>query len=359
MRRMLSRVVVMGGGTGTYVVLTGLKKYPIDLTAVVSMADSGGSTGALRTELGILPPGSVRPALIALSGSPQLMRDLFTYRFPKGKLKGHVLGNLLLAGLVGVTGDFTEALKEAAQILAIRGKVVPVTTTDAHLVATLKNGRRIHGEGRIDARGKGDPISSVALQPAARATRDALQAIQQADLVVIGPGDLYTSIVPNLLVKGIPEALRRARATVVYVVNVMTKPGETDGFTVRTFVSEMERYVGRGVIDVVIVNTGRPSASLLRRYRRQDQDLVTFSRDEVSQLQYEVIAGGLISQKELIRHNPDKLAAVLIEVLLRGRMNALRRPAAIRWQTIPRGGIAGGALPGDEARRAKRFRRGL
>jgi uncharacterized cofD-like protein len=317
--RHLPRVVVIGGGTGTFVVLSGLKKYPVDLSAIVSMADSGGSTGMLRTELGMLPPGSVRPALIALSESPQLLRKLFTYRFANGTLKDHNFGNLFLAALHGVTGSFDTALREASKILAVRGRVIPVTTTDTHLVATLSDGTEIVGEGVIDTRGKGRPIRRVRLTPPATPNPEALEAIARSQLIVIGPGDLYTSVIPNLLVRGIPEALANSRATVVYVVNVMTKRGETDGFTVGKFVEELEQYLGRDVLDAVIVNTAKPKGILLAAYRRERQSLVAAAPDELARLPYRMLAAPLLSHKELIRHDPARLARLLATFLIRSR----------------------------------------
>ncbi|HLD00008.1 MAG TPA: gluconeogenesis factor YvcK family protein, partial [Patescibacteria group bacterium] len=239
----MKRIVVIGGGTGTYTVLSGLKEYPVHLSAVVAMSDNGGSTGVLRDELGVLPPGDIRRSLIALSESPQIIRDLFNYRFESGGLEGHSFGNLFLTALEKVTGNFEEAVKEAGKILSIRGDVIPATLHNTHLYAKLEDGTVIEGETNIDIP-KHDGrlrIKDVALKPKARVTKSARTAIQEADLIVLSPGDLFTSLIPNLLILGIPEAIRASKAKVVYCCNLTTKHGETNGFTVDDFVSTIER----------------------------------------------------------------------------------------------------------------------
>ena len=238
------KIVVVGGGTGSFTVLTGLKRYPVDLTAVVAMTDSGGSSGVLRDEFGHLPPGDVRQCLIALSPDErptQTLRDLFSYRFDKGAgLDGHSFGNLFLTALTEITGGADKAIAEAGRILGIVGQVLPVTLTNAQLCARLEDGSEIVGEANIDVRKAGatSSIDYVYLTPKALAHPPAVQALEEAAAIVIGPGDLYTSLIPNLLVEGVPEAIERSRAKVVFVCNLMTKRGESDGYKASDFVGE-------------------------------------------------------------------------------------------------------------------------
>lgn len=310
------RIVVIGGGTGVYTVLSGLKHTPHHLTAIVSMADDGGSTGVLREEFGILPPGDVRRALVALSHAEEMLADLFAYRFEEGEgLKGHSMGNLLLTALERITGSFDRAIEEAGNILHIRGAVVPVTLENVRLEATLADGQVVRGEHAIDVPEDRSTarITGLVLKPPATAHPKALKAIKEADLVVLGPGDLYTSLLPNLLVDGIPQALRDASGKVAYVVNAVTKRGETDGFTARDFVTEVERYCGREVIDVVVINTADPTPALTERYARlEGAQVVAWSEEMFQGTSYQVVAAPLLRQESgFIRHDPKKLAAVL------------------------------------------------
>lgn len=323
------KIVVIGGGTGTFQVLTGLKKYTVGLSAVVTMSDSGGSTGRLRKELSILPPGDVRRALIALSNLPlaeKTLERLFDYRFQsKGSLSGHSVGNLLLAALTQITGREDLAIKEAGKILAVSGNVCPVTLDKTTLVAELENGKKIVGETKIDLRWGGEqdsetPIKRLYLKPKAKVFKDAARDIKRADVIVLGPGDLYTSIVPNLLVEGVNEAIAKSGAKVVLVVNLMTKPGETDNFTASDFVRVIREYLGKGAnsLSHVLVNTQFPeNVQTLAWYLKYSSKPV---KDDLPARQrlnqgFKVLRGNFTQRGELLRHDPTKLAKALIKIL--------------------------------------------
>ena len=315
------KVVVIGGGTGTYTALTGLKHYDVDLTAIVSMADNGGSSGVLRDEFGHLPPGDVRRGLLALSAEPTtgMLRRLFEYRFDRGLgLNGHSFGNLLLTALTEITGASDTAIQEAAKILNVKGSVLPVTLSDSHLCARLEDGTIIRGETNIDIR-RVRPhlkIIDVFLDPPAQAYPAAVQAIQQADLVVIGPGDLYTSVIANLLVEGIPEAVATSRGTVTYVCNLMTKHGETDGYGAPEFISEIQRYLGRAdALDVAILNDGPLPSELLEKYAGEHSFPVEARLADCRRLVRDVIVRPLASPGTLWRHDPEVLAKVLLSLI--------------------------------------------
>ena len=241
----MKNIVVIGGGTGTYTVLSGLKKYTPNLTAIVTMADDGGSSGELRDELGVLPPGDIRQCLVALSKSSKTMRQLLGYRFESGKLKGHSFGNIFLSALEKVTGSFSDALEEASQILNISGKIIPVTLQKTELCAKLKMGKIICGETNLQKTSFVNNLSELTLRPAVEINPEAVKAIKKASLIVIGPGNFYASLLPNLLVKGMKEAIRQSRAKKVFVCNLMTKKGHTDNFTVSDFVDVLETYLGK------------------------------------------------------------------------------------------------------------------
>ena len=259
----MKKIVVIGGGTGTYTVLSGLKKFPVDLTAIVTVADSGGSTGRLRDEFGFLPPGDFRMALVALSpeeDDQQVFRQLFMYRFSQGEpgLKGHNFGNLLLTALTDILGSEEQALSYASKILRIKGKVLPVTTESVSLVASYENGTVLKGETFIDEPPKthdcAQKIKDLWLEPEAVCTPSVTQTILNADMIILGPGDLYTSILANVIVKGVATALQKTNAKLVYIVNLMTKYGQTSGFKASNHVEELTKYVGR-YPDLVLVDT--------------------------------------------------------------------------------------------------------
>ena len=319
---MKKKVVVIGGGTGTFTVLTGLKKYPLDLSAIVSMADDGGSTGILRDELGVLPPGDVRQCLVALSTSDRLMRRLMNYRFPSGQLKGHSFGNLLLSALEKMTGSFDAAVEKASEILRLEGAVIPATFRMVHLVTYMKNGRVIRGQSMIHNHNL-HHLKKIALKPRGKANPKAIAALRKADAIVIGPGDLYSSLIPNFLITGIPQAVKASRAKKIYVCNLMTKAGHTDGFTVKEFAQKIEEYL-RDKIDYVIYNNRRPSRKLLAKYARAGETYVEpnshlprsryIGADLISKKFPKLPAGDLIA-RNLIRHNPEHLAQIIVKLI--------------------------------------------
>lgn len=309
------KIVVIGGGTGLPNVLMGLKQYTSNLTAVVSMADSGGSTGKLRDEFGMLPPGDIRRSLIALSEETPMLKKLFAARFDRGTLAGHSFGNLFITALREVTGSDEQALIEANKILNVRGQALPVTLNNTHLHARLQNGKLIVGETNIDIP-KHNPklrITEVFLKPHARAYRRAVDAIRDADLIVIGPGDLYTSVIANLLVQGIPEAIRRSKAKKVYVCNLMTKHGETDGYTAADHLREVDRYL-RSKVAYIVVNSKIPKSALLRRYAREHSFMVENDFPQLADLDAEVVQANLLREPVLVRHDAEKLGTVLMDL---------------------------------------------
>lgn len=316
-------VVVIGGGTGTFTVLTGLKKYPVNLTAIVAMSDSGGSTGMLRDELGVLPPGDVARCLIALSSSDKLMRTLMDYRFENGKLKGHRFGNLLLSALEKITGSFDESIEKAGEVLRIRGKVVPATLDKVHLMARIGK-RIIRGEERVQNAHLNGSLKNLWLEPVARSNPKALAAIREADVIVIGPGNFYASVLPNLLVHRIPETLRKSRAKKIYVCNLMTKKEHTKGWSVADHVQALEKYLG-GPIDIVIYNNKKPEASMLKTYSREGDTLSSWADLPRSRV---LIGNNLMSRERildkigtaakessLVRHDSAKLASTIAKII--------------------------------------------
>jgi len=322
-------IVTIGGGTGQFTLLSGLKKYPVRLTAIVSMADDGGSTGVLRDELGVLPPGDVRQCLIALSESDRLLRELFNYRFDQGGMSGHNFGNLFLSALEKVTGSFEEAVRVASSVLAIRGEVIPVTTKKVSLVCGTGASQSV-GEHAIDA-GAIDR-ATLRLEPEAYANPKAVAAIEAADCIVIGPGDLYTSIIPNLLAQGLASAINRTKAPVVYNCNLMNKPGHTDGFGVIDYMNEIERFIGAGRIDFVTYNDRRPDSELLNRYLNAEGRTPVPAPDAIGMERSaaEFYGAGLVDETPIeqksgdktprtyIRHDTDKLAELIIKKCLGG-----------------------------------------
>lgn len=317
------KIVVIGGGTGTYTVLTGLRDYPLDLTAIVSMFDSGGSSGRLRDEFGILPPGDVRQALLALSCLPLeklSLRQLLEYRFENGVgLRGHSFGNLLLTALNEITGRADLAIAEAAKILDVKGQVLPVSLTDTHLCARLEDGTIIKGETNIDIRRVRPElrILDVFLDPPAKIFPKAREAILEADLIVLGPGDLYTSTIPNLLVEGVCRALFQTKGEIVYVCNLMTKYGETQGFAVSDFVGEIKRYLGpaaKKLAAVLVNNEWRVSKNLLRRYKQEKAEPVRYDEENCQRLGVKIVSLPLAAVGQLLRHDSKKLAKAIINV---------------------------------------------
>lgn len=311
----MKSVVFIGGGTGGFTVLSGLKDYPYNLSAIVSMADDGGSTGVLREEFGTLPAGDIRRALIALSDSnKKVLSALFNYRFEeKSSLKGHSMGNLLLTALEKITGDFETGLEEAAQILGLKGNVIPVTLERTKLFAELANGEIIEGETNIDIPKHDGAITirNIFLKPKVKANKKALAAIEDADAIVLGPGDLFTSILPNLAIDGVVDAIKGSHGKVIYNVNIMTKFGETNNFKASDFVKKMEEYVGPGRIDVVTVNTEKPHGSIVERYKKEN---VEFVENDLKGDQ-RLFAEDFLRDGMFLRHDAQKLAKALARII--------------------------------------------
>ena len=311
------RVVAIGGGTGLSTLLRGLKVHTSNITAVVTVTDDGGSSGRLMRDKAMIPPGDIRNCLVALADAEKSMTDLFQHRFDRasGGLSGHSMGNLLIAALVDQAhGDFERAIEIASDVLAIRGRVVPSTLDRVGLCAEMHDGSRVCGETAIA--GSAGRIRRIELDvPACRPTREALDAIARADLIVIGPGSVYTSVVPNLIVPEVAEALRIAPAPKVYVCNVMTQPGETDDFGAAEHVDALLSHVGPGVIDYALVNTALPSEEARRKYAHAGQNFVEPDVDRVRALGVRPLAGDYVSETDVVRHDPMKVASRLVSLV--------------------------------------------
>jgi uncharacterized cofD-like protein len=322
----MKKIAVIGGGTGNFSLLKGLKNYPIDLHAIVSMADSGGSTGVLRDEMGVLPPGDLRQCIVALSEESETLRSLMNYRYGEdsGKFSGQSFGNLFISTLEKVTGNLESALSEIHKLMKLKGDVVPVTYDQITLRARTANGVIYQGEHLIDEVLHDDQIAEVFYDPMPTANPTAIRSILEADVVVIAPGDPNTSILPNLIIPEIAVALKKTEAKVVMVCNLMTKIGHSNDFSVYGFVDRYEKAIGQAFIDCVIYNTQTPAASSLERYRN-DGGLVIFVPDEFSlRPEIKLIGSDLVmaphpsalnesSVKNLIRHNSTKLASLIYD----------------------------------------------
>ena len=324
-------IVAIGGGTGLSTLLRGLKCY-VDaddgawsiahLGAIVTVTDEGGSSGALRKELGMLPPGDIRNCIVALAEEEQLLSRLFSYRFDS-VLKGHSLGNLLLAALTDIAGGFDNAILAASEVLAIRGAIYPSTLSDVRLRATLEDGTELVGEVAISGSPIGEKPRNVQRHarivhlgidpPDAEPPARALEALAAADLIIIGPGSLYTSVLPNLVIQPIANALRNARALRVYICNVMTQPGETDGYTAQDHLAAIVEHAGL-VVDVMIINGRRPSEPILESYAKQNQFPVTFDVNAVRDLGVTPFFGDIIAEGNFVRHDSDALAGTIFRL---------------------------------------------
>lgn len=315
------KIVVIGGGTGNFVILRGLKKYPVDLTAIVSMADDGGSTGILRDELGVLPPGDVRQCLVALSNSSRLMRSLMNYRFEQGGLEGHSFGNLLLSALEKVTGSFERAVEEAGKILYINGKVIPVTMNQVRLKMLLNDRKVLEGEREVYLSQEIDKgYKTIYLEPYPKVNPRVIEEIASADLVVIGPGGLHTSLIPNLLVEGVSEAICNSDAKKVFVLNLMNRKGQTTGFKTSHYLNELVRFLGRDVFDHILINVEKPPKELIDVYANEGE-LVENDLDDERVLSSNMLGAVAPSYKSdllkrnLIRHDSKKLAQELMKIV--------------------------------------------
>lgn len=309
------KIVVVGGGTGLSVLLHGLKEYTSNITAVVTVADDGGSSGRLRQQFDIVAPGDIRNCLVALANEETMMQQLFQYRFEKDtEFSGHSFGNLFITAMTQVTGDFEKAVKESSKILSIRGRVLPSTLEKVVLVAEHGDGRVTEGEASIPR--PGVPIKKIFIRPhQASAAPDAIRAIQEAELIILGPGSLYTSIIPNLLIREIRDAVAAADVSKIYVCNIMTQPGETEGFKASDHIKELVRHTDPKIMDACIVNVGKIPASLLEKYHREKSIRVDADSQIIKDLGYGVIEEDLVSATDHIRHDANKLARIVADLL--------------------------------------------
>ncbi|MDD4980760.1 MAG: YvcK family protein [Candidatus Omnitrophica bacterium] len=317
-RRHLGRgpkVVTVGGGTGLSVLLSGLKEYTSNITAIVTVADSGGSSGRLREQFDILPPGDIRNCLVALADASTLMRDLFQFRFDKSsEFSGHNFGNLFITVMTRLTGDFEKAIKETSKVLALRGQVIPSTLENVTLVARHKDGSTTEGEDNIPK--AHIPIERVYLRPASpSATPEAIKAIEEAQVIVLGPGSLYTSIIPNLLIKEIRDAIVASEAIKIYVCNVMTQPGETDSYNISEHIKTLIRHSHPRIFDYCIVNTGEIPQDVRRRYENEGAYPVVNDIKTIEGMGYRVVENDIVVIKDVIRHDPLKLAKSVLSFI--------------------------------------------
>lgn len=312
-----AKVVVIGGGTGLSTMLRGLKQYTSHITAIVTVGDDGGGSGKLREDLGMLPPGDIRNCILALADTEPLMEDLLQYRFTEGSLKGQCFGNLFLAAMAGISENFEDAVQKMSSVLAVKGKVLPVTLDDMKLIAELENGEIIEGESKIPSEVivRNTRIKKIAIKPIdAKPLEEAIKAINNAYVIIMGPGSLYTSIIPNLLVKGIPEAICKSPAKKVYISNVMTQPGETDGFKVSNHLKVLMDYGVAENIDYVIANNGIIPPDIKEKYAKENAELVVLDYENISNLNVNVIEADLIKiTKRYVKHNAEKLAELIMK----------------------------------------------
>jgi len=320
------RIVAIGGGTGLSVLLQGLKRHApaVDITAVVTVTDDGGSSGRLRREFEVLPPGDIRNCMVALSEDAALLSQLFQYRFQNGRgLKGHSFGNLFLTALTHIMGDFPDAVKASAEVLKIVGRIYPSTVQNVALEALLADGSRITGETRISKSRK--KIDTIRLAPRrVRPLAATLEAIEQADVITLGPGSLYTSLIPNLLVEGISKAIRSSRALKAYFVNLMWQPGETTGLTASQHIRAIHKHARYRLLDYAVINVAKIAPALQRRYEKTQALPVENDVDRIFRMGVEIIAGNLLQKSERVRHDPDQLAAVTVRLAREGRQRRQR-----------------------------------
>ncbi len=317
-RRKGPAIAALGGGHGLSAILRGLKSYTDDLTAIVTVADDGGGSGMLREDLGMPPPGDIRNCMEALADTESLMRRLLAYRFPDGRLAGQAFGNLLLAALDGVCDSFDQAVARMGEVLAITGRILPVTNANVQLEATFENGTSVRGESKISAAKKEQNcrIDHVRLLPEhAPALPAALEAIREAEVILLGPGSLYTSVIPNLLVDGVSEAIADSPALKIYVCNIMTQDGETEGMTAQDHVSALLEHGGPGLVDLCLCNSDPVSRELLERYSAEDAEPMRVDRREIELLGAEVVYRPLMDMDcGYARHSGEKVARAVVEL---------------------------------------------
>jgi len=310
------KIVTMGGGHGLSHLISGLKEYSSNIAAIVTVADSGGSSGRLREEFNIVAPGDIRNCLVALADAPALMGELFQFRFPEdSQLRGHNFGNLFLTAMVQITkGDFEQAVKETSRVLAIRGRVIPSTVSNVHLVAEYIDGTKTEGEAKIPT-----PNSRVArlflTDEDAHPTNEALEAIAEADIIILGPGSLYTSVIPNLIIKGMSEVIAKSRAFKIYVCNVMTQHGETDNYSASEHVQAIVDHANKDVLDACLLNNAKVPQEVLGRYKEEVSFPVEADVDKIRKMGYKVEATDLLGVTDYVRHDSSKLNKALIRLI--------------------------------------------
>ena len=319
------KIVAIGGGTGLSSILKGIKDYTNNITAVVTVADDGGGSGALRQELKMPPPGDIRNCILALAETEPIMEKLIQYRFNSGSLRGQSFGNLFLAAMTGIyDGDFVRAVKNVADVLKVSGEVLPVTSTDVRLVANMQNGEHIKGESSVGTACTkcGCRISSVNLEATDHTKKisplpEVLECINNADLIAIGPGSLYTSIIPSLIVDGVSEALCNSKAPVVYINNIMTQSGETDGYTAFDHVEAISKHTSREILDYCIVNNGAIPPEILQRYKDEGAEVTIPDTEKFKNTNIEVVQRNLISfgSNGVVRHNARLVADILLDIV--------------------------------------------
>ncbi len=311
------RVVVIGGGTGLSILLRGLKNFTLNITAVVTVSDDGGGSGVLRTDLGILPPGDIRNCILALADTEPVMEQLLEYRFEKGHLAGQSFGNLFIAAMNGISQNFEEAVKRISQVLAVSGQVLPLTLEDIVLYAQLKNGTVVKGESSIPVQSLElrSPVEKVFLRPRCPVPLpEVLEAIDSADAIVLGPGSLFTSIIPNLLAREMVDCIDRSKAPVIYVCNIMTQPGETGGFSVSDHIKALEEHAGKKILDMAVVNNGDIDRAYLERYAMDGSRPVAIDGEKIRS-GIKVVSQDLVSaQGEYLRHHSMKLAHLITKL---------------------------------------------
>jgi len=309
------KIVVIGGGTGLSVMLRGLKNKPLDITAIVTVGDDGGSSGILRAELGMLPPGDIRNVLTAMADVEPLLALMLQYRFPEGTgLAGHSLGNLILAAMKDITGDFVTGIREMSRVFAVRGNVLPVSSQLITLKAEMEDGSIVEGESKIPQ--LGGRINRLFIEPAnVKPLPEAIQAIREADAILCGPGSLYTSVLPNLLVKGIADELVKSNAVKMFICNVMTQPGETDDYSVSDHLEAIHKHVGHQLFDYVIVNDGEIPPQVQSKYAEKGSKAVHLDLEEVTKRGYQVIADTLVLFRTYLRHDAEKLSDHIYQIV--------------------------------------------
>ncbi len=318
------KIVVIGGGTGLSTMLRGLKYYTSNITAIVTVGDDGGGSGDLREDLGMLPPGDIRNCILALADTEPLMEDLLQYRFKDGRLKNQSFGNLFLAAMAGISENFEEAVQKMSSVLAVTGKVIPVTLDNMKLIAKLQNGNIVEGESQIpeEAIKQNSRIEELKIIPEnAMALKEALDALREADAIVMGPGSLYTSITSNLLVKDIVKEVKKSNAIKIYISNIMTQPGETTGFKVSDHLKVLRKYGGKDIVDYVIANTGEITDELKEKYHQEGAELVKLDEEDISALGVKIVGENLVKiNNGLVKHDSDKLAEVLADTIMEKKL---------------------------------------